>query len=178
MSPRARKVALTGHIISSVGWMGAVGCFLALAIVGIATGNAAYMRAAYLSMKVTGWWVVMPLSLLSSLTGVVQALGTPWGMFKHYWVSIKFWLSVIAASVLLLHLDPTNRLAALAVQAPEALESSREIRYQLLADAGAALLVLALITVLAVFKPRGLTRYGHRHRIASPNGEGFGQQPN
>jgi membrane protein implicated in regulation of membrane protease activity len=35
-------------------------------------------------------------------------------------------------------------------------------RLPLVADAGAALLVLLVATVLAVYKPRGMTRYGRR----------------
>lgn len=37
--PRLRKFALTAHITSSVGWLGAVVCFLALSIVGLASDD-------------------------------------------------------------------------------------------------------------------------------------------
>lgn len=35
MTPRLRKFALTAHVTSSVGWLGAVATFLALAVVGL-----------------------------------------------------------------------------------------------------------------------------------------------
>ena len=35
MTPGLRKFALTTHVTSSVGWLGAVGAFLALAIAGV-----------------------------------------------------------------------------------------------------------------------------------------------
>ena len=35
MTPGLRKVALTTHVTSSVGWIGAVAAFLALAIAGV-----------------------------------------------------------------------------------------------------------------------------------------------
>ena len=39
-----------------------------------------------------------------------------------------------------------------------------EIKKQLLVDSIAAIVALLLITVLGVYKPRGLTRYGWRKR--------------
>ena len=86
MPPRLRKLALTAHITSSVGWMGAVTAFLALAV---ASQDAQMARAAYLAMEVTAWWVIVPLAFASLLTGLVVSLGTPWGLFRHYWVLIK-----------------------------------------------------------------------------------------
>jgi hypothetical protein len=38
----------------------------------------------------------------------------------------------------------------------------RKLQIQLVADAGAALLVLLVATTLAVYKPRGMTPYGRR----------------
>ena len=35
MSPAMRKAALTMHVTASVGWLGAVAAFLALAVVGL-----------------------------------------------------------------------------------------------------------------------------------------------
>jgi hypothetical protein len=35
MAPRLRKFGLTGHVDSSVGWLGAVSSFLALAVTGL-----------------------------------------------------------------------------------------------------------------------------------------------
>jgi len=38
MSPTFRKLTLTAHIGSSVGWLGAVAAFLALAVTGFTRG--------------------------------------------------------------------------------------------------------------------------------------------
>ena len=51
MTPRLRKFALTMHVTSSVGWLGAVAAFLALSIAGLTSGNDETMRAAYLAMQ-------------------------------------------------------------------------------------------------------------------------------
>jgi hypothetical protein len=50
MTSGLRKFALTIHVTSSVGWLGAVGAFLALAIAGVGSENAQIVRSAYLAM--------------------------------------------------------------------------------------------------------------------------------
>lgn len=93
MTPRLRKFALTAHITFSVGWLGAVVPYLALAIVGLTSHDAQMVRAAYLSMELIGWFVIVPLSLAALLSGLVQSLGTPWGLFRHWWIVVKFLLT-------------------------------------------------------------------------------------
>ena len=86
MAPGLRKLALTAHIASSVGWLGAIAGFLALAITGLTTTDALTVRVAYLAMDWIGWYVLVPLSFASLLTGLVLSLGTEWGLVRHYWV--------------------------------------------------------------------------------------------
>ncbi len=83
MTPRIRKFALTADVTSSVGWLGAVAGFLALAVAGLTSQDAQMARAAYLATELTGWFVIAPLRLASPLTGLVQSLGTTWGLFPH-----------------------------------------------------------------------------------------------
>lgn len=49
MTPRLSKFALTAHVTSSVGWLGAVAGFLALAVAGLTSQDAQMVRAAYTS---------------------------------------------------------------------------------------------------------------------------------
>lgn len=108
MTPRLRKFALTAHVTSSVGWLGAVAGFLALADAGLTTQDAQMVRAAYVAMELTGWFVIVPLSLASLLTELVQSLGTKWGLFRHYWILVKLLITILATIVLLLHMQPTS----------------------------------------------------------------------
>jgi hypothetical protein len=119
-------------------------------------------------MESIGWLVLVPLSLSSLVSGVVQALGTPWGLFRHYWVLIKLLMTVLATAVLLLHMQPITWMSA--VDAATILSSAevREVRVQLAIDAGAALLVLLVATALSVYKPRGQTRYGQKRQEPQP----------
>lgn len=102
MSPGLRKFALTTHVTSSVGWLGSVAAFLALAIAGISSEDSQIVRAAYLAMHLTTWFVIVPFSFASFLTGLIESLGTPWGLFRHYWVVTKLVLTVLATSIFLL----------------------------------------------------------------------------
>ena len=104
MTPRLRKFALTAHTTFSVGWLGAVVAYLALAIAGLTHHDAQMIRAAYLSTELIGWFVIVPFSLAALLTGLVQSLGTQWGLFRHYWILVKFLLTTGASAAQLRHL--------------------------------------------------------------------------
>lgn len=162
MTPGLRKFALTAHVTSSVGWLGAVAGFLALAVAGLTSQDAERARAAYLAMELTGWFVIVPLSFASPLTGLVQSLGTTWGLFRHYWVLIKFLITIPATILLLLHMQPVGHLARVVEETTLSRGDLAGLRIQLVADAGAALLVLFIATTLSVYKPRGMTPYGRR----------------
>src|SRR5687767_5785950 len=106
-----RKFALTAHVTSSVGWLGAVAGFLALAVAGLTGQDAQTVRAAYFAMNLTAWCVIVPLSLASPLTGIVQSLGTSWGLFRHYWIVIKLVITIPSTIILLLHMKPIGHMA-------------------------------------------------------------------
>src|SRR5688572_1550189 len=103
MSPGVRKFALVAHVTSSVGWLGAVAAFLVLSIAGLTSERAETVRGAYVAMNLIGLVAIVPLSLAALLTGLIQSLGTHWGLFKHYWVLAKFALTIVATTLLLLH---------------------------------------------------------------------------
>ncbi len=157
MTPGVRKFALTTHVTSSVGWLGAVAAFLALALAGLSSSDALMVRAAYLAMEFITWFVIVPFSIASLITGVIQGLGTQWGLFRHYWVMAKLGLTVVATVILLVHTQPIGAVAQVALQGPLAAGDLRPLRMRLVADAVAALFALLAATTLSVFKPWGLT---------------------
>jgi hypothetical protein len=163
MAPAWRKGVLTGHIVSSVGWLGAVAAFLALATAGLTSTDAALVRGAYVSMDVITWYLIVPASFASLVTGIAGSLLTPWGLFRHYWVLIKLLITFAATALLMLHTRPIGYMAQAAAEAALAPEL-RAVRLQLVVDAGAALGALLVTTVLGVYKPRGTTPYGTRKR--------------
>jgi len=171
MTPELRKFALMTHVTSSVGWLGAVAAFLCLAIAGIGSADPQLVRAAYLAMHLTTWFVIVPLSLASFVTGLVEAVGTPWGLFRHYWVTTKLMLTVVATLLLLLHTQPIGRVASVAAATVLSGGDLRQVRLQLVGDAAAALFVLLVTTTLSVYKPWGMTPYGIRTQSETLNGD-------
>jgi len=163
MASGLRKFALTTHITSSIGWIGAVAAFLAFAIAGMTSPDAQLVRAAYLAMEMTTWFVIVPLAFVSLLSGIVSSLGTNWGLFRHYWVLLKLLITILATIVLLIHTQPIDLLAAAAATHTIAFKVDLQSRQLMMVYASsAALLALLVATALSVYKPRGVTPYGWR----------------
>jgi hypothetical protein len=161
-SPSLRKAALTAHVVASVGWLGAVAAFLAITVVGLSSDDPETVRGAYLVMEPAAKIVLVPLAFAALATGLVQGFVTPWGVIRHYWVVFKLVITVFATAVLLLYLKTFRSMADAAADPNAASADVRSVSPAL--HAGAALGVLVAATVLSVFKPRGLTRFGQRHR--------------
>jgi len=154
-------------VTTSVGWLGAVAAFLAVAIVGVTSDDEQTIRGAYLVRDPAAKIVLVPLGLASLLTGLVQGLGTPWGVVRHYWVLFKLAINVFATVVLLLYLETFRSMADAAADPRTDLETIRTISPAL--HAGVALVLLLIATVLSIYKPRGVTRFGRRWQRATPN---------
>jgi hypothetical protein len=168
MSPWLRKFLLAAHLAFSVGWIGALVAYLALSVAAMTGQDAQTVGAAWIAMDLTGWYAIVPLALASLLTGLVLALGTKWGLFRHYWVLFSFVLTVLVAVVLLLHMPDVSALADVAREAGRgSLDELDKHVYARLDDGdllhpGLGLVVLLVIQVLNVYKPQGMTRYGQR----------------
>jgi hypothetical protein len=163
MRPSLRKFALTTHIALSVGWIGAVLAYLVLVVAAMTRQETQTLRAAWIAMELIGWYLIVPLALASLLTGFVMSLGTPWGLFRHYWVLISLVLTVVATGVLLRHMPTVSVFARVAAETDSADVGGLRgaLRGELL-HAGVGLLVLLVIEVLNVYKPQGMTAYGRR----------------
>lgn len=160
MSPRLRKFVLTVHITSTVGWLGAVAGFFALAIAALFSHDVQLVRGTYLAMEVTGWYVLVPLCLASIVTGLVMSLGTSWGLFRHYWVLVKFLITIASALILFMYTRTLSYLGDIAADMTLSIDELRNPSPLL--HSGLALLALLVTTTLSVYKPHGMTRYGWR----------------
>jgi hypothetical protein len=167
LPPALRRAMLAAHIICAVGWIGAATAYLALGVAAQVNMQPQTVRAAWISMELSGWFVIVPLGCLALLTGLVLSLGTPWGLFKHYWVVIALVLTTLSLAVLLLHMPSVSTMAGLARTADDAAASrlGGDVLHPAL-----GLLVLIVVTVLNVHKPRGLTPYGQQKQAKEPKG--------
>jgi hypothetical protein len=162
MGSRVRRFALTVHLSFSVGWIGAVVAYLALGVVAVRSTDVLTVRGMWIAMDVIGWYVIVPLAVASLVTGLVMALGTKWGLFRHYWVLFSLALTTFATVILVLHMPEVSQLADAAQEAQGA-----DLR-ALGGDLGhpaIGLVVLLMIQVLNMYKPRGMTKYGQRKQL-------------
>jgi hypothetical protein len=171
MAPSGRKVALVAHVGCSVGWLGAIVTSLILGVAGLASHDRQVVRAAYLTLETVGWYALIPLSLASLITGLIQSLGSTWGLLRHYWVVAKLLMNLFATGVLLLYMQTLTYLANLARTAASVADLDRLRNPSPVAHAGAAIALLLVALVLSIYKPRGLTAYGqrkqHQQRMAT-----------
>jgi hypothetical protein len=164
MRPELRKLTLTLHVSSSVGWLGAVVAMLALGSIGAVSHDDQQVRAVFLVMSPTARYALVPLAVLSLLTGLVQSLGTRWGLFQHYWVVFKLVMNLAALVVLLAYLQTLDELARLAATPSTGEAEFGAMRASPAVHSLLALALLVVATVLAIYKPHGLTRHGRRVR--------------
>jgi hypothetical protein len=144
------KVALTAHVLASVGWFGVAILVAFLLIAASTTGDPAYSVALYRSVQ-TAIWLTVPLGLVAAATGVVLGVGTTWGLVRHWWVVAK---QFIAAAVV------ATDLVLVAPGVRDAIDG--HLSRPLIDPAIAHCVVLAVATILSVWKPRGRTPLGRR----------------
>jgi hypothetical protein len=56
----------------------------------------------------------VPLAFGSLVTGIVQSLGTPWGLIRHYWVALKLVITAFSTVILLIYMATFRQMAGVA----------------------------------------------------------------
>lgn len=171
MKPALRKLTVTAHVTFSIGWLGAVAAFLVLSIAGLTSRDPDVVRSAYLSMDLISRFAIIPMCFVALATGLIEALGTPWGLFRHYWVAIKFALTCVATLLLLMHQHDAIARAAKWVSGTSATQLFTAdfvpLQTELAKKSALAIALLIGITALGIYKPWGLTAYGRR-KLSGP----------
>jgi len=163
MKLRLRKFALTAHISLAVGWVGAAAAYLVLVVAAMTIQGSQTLVAAWIGMELIGWYLIVPLALASLLSGLIMSLGTPWGLFRHYWTLISLLLTIIATTVLLQHMQTVSFFARMAADSGSAdIDGLRGALRGELLHSGVGLVVLLAIEALNVYKPKGMTAFGRR----------------
>lgn len=159
MTPLVRRGVLAAHLAVSVGWIGAVLVYLAFGLAAAASRDDQTIRAAWIAMDLSGWIVIVPLSIASLITGIAIGAGTRWGVLRYYWVVISLVMTVGSVVVLLLHMPSVSAKANLARSATG---SGLDALGTDLLHPSLGLVVLLVVLTLNVVKPPGMTRYGRR----------------
>jgi hypothetical protein len=155
LSPPWRKFVLTAHIATAVGWLGVDLVLLTLGIAGLAGADP---DVVYPAQSLIGRVLFTPLCVLVWLVGVINALFTPWGLFRHWWVFVKLLLTTAMLGLVLFLLYPgLTEAGALAGDLP-----SRDRVNMVVAPAVSSTL-LVIATVLSTYKP-----WGRREAVSRP----------
>ncbi|MFB9390136.1 DUF2269 domain-containing protein [Streptomyces coeruleoprunus] len=150
----ARRALVVVHVAVSVSWLGLSLGLLALGVTAYGTADASLTEAAYRAMKVFSDWLLPPIALTTLVSGLLLALGTPWGLARHRWVWIKFWLTLATTAATLFALRPEIAHAA-AVGVPDS---------SLVAAPAVSTSAYLFMTAISLLKPWGPTRRGRRLR--------------
>jgi hypothetical protein len=161
MSPAVRRFVLAVHLALAIGWIGALAAYIALDATAVISADGSLIRASYAAMDLIVRYVIVPLALGAVISGVVISVGTKWGLFRHWWVVISLLLTLFATVVLLLETSTVSGLAAIAAEPGTSTEQLRGLGGTLVHSVGGTV-VLLIVLVLNVYKPRGLTPYGWR----------------
>lgn len=140
------QLALTAHILTSVGWFGIAGFVLFAFVTSKATGDAA-LRDGMLRAVETAPWLSIPVGLLASATGVLLGLGTKWGLVKHWWVVAKILIAIVVVVTDALVVSAAAHDAIVGTSSPG----------DLYGPTIAHVVVLGVATLISVLKPRGRT---------------------
>ena len=164
-----RKLVLTIHVVVSVGWIGIEAGLLALGLTGLYTRDPEVLRAAYIAIGLFGGIFVVPVSIGALVTGVLLSVGTPWGLFRHYWIVAKFVVTValVAGGIFVLN-QKLQEAAVRVFGVPINTLTSADVgtlRFQIIAAVSVALLLLVAATTLSVYKPWGKTWFGRREAL-------------
>jgi len=159
-APAIRRLTFATHVTCSAGWVGAVVVFLALASIALISEDERTVRGAYLVMAPATWLVLVSLAHASLLSGIALSLGTPWGLFRHYWVVLKLAITLFSTVILLIYMGTFRQMAGVAADPVVQLGLVRNPSP--VVHAVLALILLLIATWLAVYKPFGATPYARR----------------
>ena len=147
---RARAALLVVHVIASAGWLGLDGALVALEVTGLHSADPAVRAGVVAAMAVIACRVLIPVVCVSLCSGLALALGTSWGLARHWWLVAKSGIAaVLTATGVALTLPRLSELLAGEGEPVQALT---------LATRSVALALLLTATGLSVVKPWGKTR--------------------
>lgn len=161
LSRRLRHVVLIAHIAASVGWLGADVVLLVLSVTGLTTADPALTVAVYRAIGVLVPLVLVPATFVALGTGLLLAVGTRWGLLRHWWVVAKLVLTVGLTVAVFLALRPGVAELATAAAGPGV--GTGDAR-ELLFGPTVSLVVLLFATALSVLKPWGRTPWAPASR--------------
>jgi hypothetical protein len=164
LSPSARKLTLTIHIITAIGWIGVDFVLFVFALTGLTTDDPSTLATCYLAIEMFAVVLLVPLGVLSLASGLLLGWGSKYGIFRYHWVLWKLLLNLVLTTLVIVLLRPgVNEAADLVAGSPGTIpDELDQSRANLIFPPVVSITALTFATVLAVYKPWGRTKYGRR----------------
>jgi hypothetical protein len=123
---------------------------VALEVAGLHSGDPAVRAGIAIAMAILACWVLIPVVFASLCSGLMLALGTSWGLARHWWLVGKAGIAVVLTA---------TGVAMMLPRLHQVLAGEGEpVQAQTLAARSGALVLLLAATGLSVVKPWGKTR--------------------
>lgn len=153
MTTGRRKSAVTVHVVAALALLGVSTVVLVAGVHAATRGDARDAQAVYSLLRLLTFSLDLPLAAVTLLSGVLLALTSRWGMFRHWWVIAK--LAIYGATLVigLVLIGPSldTMIDVTEAQRPE--ESGA--RSTLVVAAAVQVVILSGAATLGVFKPGG-----------------------
>ncbi len=101
-----RKLLVTVHVVAAASNTGAIVVTFVLLVATVFTGDRAFAGWPPRLGELCVFAVDVPLLIAALLTGVVTALMSPWGLFRHSWVVKKLGLTLANLVIALAAVGP------------------------------------------------------------------------
>ncbi|SES47219.1 hypothetical protein [Actinokineospora terrae] len=150
---RWRQSTVWLHVLTSVGWMAQALALLTLLVVGRVTEDPALRSGSAEFAHIVDTTLLAPMANAAAATGIVLSAATSWGFFRHWWVLVKFVVTVVQLNVGIFVLSVGLNETVAAARAGEQVEAPVP---QLV---GSVVMVTAIAVQawLSVVKPGGRT---------------------
>ncbi len=81
------------HLVFAGVWLGA-GVTLAAGIASIGRSTSTDLHGIYVALKFVDDFIIIPAASGTLLTGILYSALTPWGWFKHRWITLKWAITI------------------------------------------------------------------------------------
>lgn len=128
-----------------------IGALVVLEVIGLNSADQALQTGISIAMAAIACWILIPLVFASLCTGLVLAVGTSWGLSRHWWLIAKSGIAAVltVTGVVLILPRLSNLLAG----------EGEPLQLKTVALRSVALVLLLVATGLSVVKPWGKTRF-------------------
>jgi len=97
LKPQGIRILKVIHIISSFSWViGCIALCLVVFVIFPQSGDELYIHSK--ALKIVDDYLVIAGVIATTLTGLVYAVWTNWGFFKHRWIVVKWIMTITQAT--------------------------------------------------------------------------------